>query len=115
MRARGLSQIKELLMKRVFLSVPALLMLWPTASKAQLFPPNEAGVCLGAWHSIVRDVDKTAKWWELWGGKRIKIDNDDVMKFRGVFIFLHKGEPNGPSIDHFMDHIAFQTRDGFGL
>src|SRR5262252_4216912 len=80
----------------------------------QLYPPNDAGVSMGAWHTIVRDIDKTAKWWELWGGKRIKIDDDDVMKFRGVYVFMHKGEPNGPSIDHFMDHVAFQTTDGFG-
>jgi hypothetical protein len=82
---------------------------------AQLYPPNDAGVSMGAWHTIVRDIDKTAKWWELWGGKRIKIDDDDVMKFRGVYVFMHKGEPNGPSIDHFMDHVAFQTTDGYGL
>jgi len=45
----------------------------------------------------------------------MKIDGVDVMKFRGVFIFMVKGEPNGGSIDHFIDHIAFQTPDGFGL
>src|SRR5712692_6870124 len=87
----------------------------PAVSWAQLYPANEAGVSMGAWHTIVRDVDTTRKWWELWGGKPMKIDGVDVMKLRGVFIFMVKGEPKGPSIDHFIDHIAFQTPDGFTL
>ncbi len=78
-------------------------------------PPNEAGVSLGAWHTIVRDIPTTEKWWELWGGKPIKIDGVDVMKFHGVLVFMVKGEPNGWSIDHFLDHIAFQTPKGFDL
>ena len=45
----------------------------------------------------------------------MKIDGVDVMKFHGVFVFMVKGEPNGPSIDHFIDHIAFQTPKGFEL
>jgi catechol 2,3-dioxygenase-like lactoylglutathione lyase family enzyme len=82
---------------------------------AQLFPPNEAGVSMGAWHTIVRDIDTTTKWWEIWGGKHIKIDGVDVMKFHGVFVFMVKGEPNGQSIDHFIDHVAFQTPNGLAL
>jgi len=102
--------------KLVLLLTPMIMLLSPAAPlRAQLFPPNEAGVSLGAWHTIVRDVDTTRKWWELWGGRPMKIDGVDVMKFSGVFIFMHKGEPNGPSIDHFIDHIAFQTADGFGV
>jgi hypothetical protein len=104
-------------MKNLVLRVtPIFMLLWPVSVvRAQLYPPNEAGVSLGAWHTIVRDVDTTRKWWELWGGKPLKIDGVDVMKFHGVFIFMHKGEPNGPSIDHFIDHIAFQTANGFEL
>jgi len=92
------------------------IMAWPAASLwAQLFPPNEAGVSLGAWHTIVRDIPTTTKWWKLWGGKPMKIDGVDVMKFQGVFVFMVKGEPNAPSKGHFIDHVAFQTRDGFAL
>jgi len=104
-------------MKKHVLLLTLSLMLLSSSGRlaAQLYPPNEAGVSLGAWHTIVRDIDTTQKWWELWGGKPIKIDGVDVMKFRGVFIFMHKGEPDGPSIDHFIDHIAFQTPNGFEL
>ncbi len=105
-------------MRREFVLVTSLTMVlaWIAPPlRAQLYPPNEAGVSMGAWHTIVRDIDTTRKWWELWGGTPIKIDGVDVVKFRGVFIFMVKGEPNGPSIDHFIDHIAFQTPNGFQL
>ena len=103
-------------MKKLFLLLTLMMVSFPAGSLwAQLFPPNEAGVSMGAWHTIVRDIDTTTKWWELWGGKPMKIDGVDVMKFRGVFVFMVKGEPNGPSIDHFMDHVAFQTTTGFDL
>src|SRR5713226_10079356 len=106
-------------MKKLVLLVTLLMLLLcpATTLRAQLYPPNEAGVSMGAWHTIVRDIDTTTKWWELWGGKPMKIEGVDVMKFRGVFIFLHKGQPNGPSIDHFIDHIAFQLpgNSGFDL
>ncbi len=92
------------------------LALWAvTPSWAQLYPPNKAGVSLGAWHTIVRDIETTKKWWEVWGGKPMKIDGVDVIRMRGVFIFMVQGEPNAPSIDHFIDHIAFQSPKGFDL
>ncbi len=72
-------------MKRLVLTLAFALMMMsslPTASlKAQLYPPNEVGVSMGAWHTIVKDVDVTRKWWELWGGKPMTIDGVDVMKF----------------------------------
>ena len=102
-------------MKKLTL-ILGLAMLWPLSpSWAQLAPPNEAGVTLGAWHTIVRNVETTKKWWELWGGKPMKIDGVDVIKMRGVFIFMVQGEPNGPTIDHFIDHVAFQSTDCFDL
>jgi Glyoxalase/Bleomycin resistance protein/Dioxygenase superfamily len=101
-------------MKKLLLIVPVMAVL-SFSARAQLLPANEAGVSLGAWHTIVRDIDTTTKWWELWGGKPIKIDGIDVMKFHGVFIFMVKGEPNAGSKGHFIDHIAFQTPRGFEL
>ncbi len=102
-------------MKKLIL-ILGVAVLWPLSpSWAQLYPPNEAGVSLGAWHTIVRDVETTRRWWQIWGGEPMKIDGVDVMKFHGVFIFMVQGEPNGPSIDHFIDHIAFQTPTGFEL
>ena len=94
-------------MKRL-LSILTLVMLSPlSASWAQLRPPNEAAVSLGHWHTIVRDVDAAKKFWMLFGGKPIKIDGTDVMKFPGVFVFLTKGTPSGGSVGTAVHHVGF--------
>jgi hypothetical protein len=59
---------KERFMKR-FISVLILIVLWPlAASRAQVLAPNEAGVSMGDWHTIVRDVEAAKKFWILMGG-----------------------------------------------
>jgi catechol 2,3-dioxygenase-like lactoylglutathione lyase family enzyme len=98
------------------LSILSLAVLWlPSPSWAQLFPPNEADVSMGAWHTIVRDVDTTRKWWEIWGAKPLKIDGVDVMKFHGVLVFMVPGEPKAPTMGTLIDHIAFSSPKGFDL
>ncbi|OFW04506.1 MAG: hypothetical protein A3G20_04670 [Acidobacteria bacterium RIFCSPLOWO2_12_FULL_59_11] len=102
-------------MKRLVL-VLSVAVLWPLSpSWAQLFPPNEAGVSLGAWHTIVRNVEVTKEWWQIWGGVPMKIDGVEVMKFPGVFVFMVPGEPKAPSLGAMIDHIAFASPDGYGL
>jgi catechol 2,3-dioxygenase-like lactoylglutathione lyase family enzyme len=99
-------------MKRL-LSVLSLAVLLPQSpSWAQLYPPNEAGVTMGAWHLIVRDLDAASKFWILVGAKPIKIDGTDVMKLPGVFIFLTPGSPSGPSVGSSVDHIGIKISTG---
>ena len=87
--------------------------LWPLApSWAQLYPPNEAGVTMGAWHLIVRDLDAARNFWVLVGAKPIKIDGTDAMKLPGVFIFLTPGSPSGPSVGSSVDHIGIKISTG---
>src|SRR5581483_3490004 len=78
---------------------------------AQLRAPNEAGVALGHWHTIVRDVDATKKFWTILGGTPMKIDGTDVVKFPGVFIFLTPGTPSAGSRGSVVDHIGFGVSD----
>lgn len=74
----------------------SLLGAWPlSVSWAQLAPPNDAGVAVGQWHTIVRDIDASKKFWTLMGGRAIRIDGVDVMKFPGVLVFLTQGSPTG--------------------
>jgi catechol 2,3-dioxygenase-like lactoylglutathione lyase family enzyme len=76
------------------MSILGLLVLWsPTASWAQLLPPNDAGVTMGHVHLNVRDVEANKKFWALLGGLPLKIDGTEVMKFPGVFVFLTPGTP----------------------
>lgn len=82
------------------------------ASRAQVFAPNAAGVAMSHWHTIVRDVDATKRFWTLMGATSIKVDGTDVMKFPGVLIFLHKGEPSGSTMGSRIDHVGFNVVNG---
>jgi catechol 2,3-dioxygenase-like lactoylglutathione lyase family enzyme len=79
---------KMLLILSLFVLSPAS-PLW-----AQLQPPNEAGVTMGHVGLIVRNVEANKKFWTMLGGTAIKIDEIDVIKFPGVFVFLTPGNPN---------------------
>jgi catechol 2,3-dioxygenase-like lactoylglutathione lyase family enzyme len=99
-------------MKR-FISVLILIVLWPlAASRAQVLAPNEAGVSMGDWSTIVRDVEAAKKFWTLMGGTPIKVDGTDVIKFPGVFVFLRKGEPSGGTVGTTVDHIGVHVPNG---
>src|SRR5262249_9104336 len=83
----------------------------PRPATAQLRAPNDAGVTLGHWHTIVTDVEASKKFWTILGGTALKIDGVDVMKFPGVFIFLTKGTPTAGSRGSVVDHIGFGVAD----
>ena len=95
-----------------FISALGLVVLWPLAfARAQLYPPNEMGVSLGHWHTIVRDVEASKKFWIAVGGTPMKIDGTDVMKFSGVFIFLTPGTPSGGSEGTVVNHVGFEVHN----
>jgi catechol 2,3-dioxygenase-like lactoylglutathione lyase family enzyme len=94
-------------MKRVFLRL--LLLCWSSTVWAQLQPPNGAGVTLGHFHMIVRDMDASVNFWTTLGGKAITIDGTRVMKFPGVFIFLTKGTPTGGTYGSVVNHVGFMV------
>src|SRR5579862_6039666 len=88
--------------------VLSLLTLWPQASlRAQVRAPNEVGVSLGHWHTIVKDMEAAKKFWIILGGTPITIDGIEAMKFPGVFVFLTPGSPSGGSEGTTVDHIGF--------
>ncbi len=96
-------------MKKIILSL-SLAMLWPLAvSQAQLLAPNGAGVTLGQWHTIVRDVDAAKKFWVTLGGTPIKLDDADVVKFAGFLVFLTPGTSAGGTEEAVVDHVGFGT------
>ena len=102
-------ETKERSVRRV-LPVLSIAVLWPLAiSWAQLQPPNGVGVTLGHFHTVVRDVAATKRFWTSLGGSAITVDGTDVMKFPGVFIFLTKGEPSGGSYGSVVNHVGFMV------
>jgi catechol 2,3-dioxygenase-like lactoylglutathione lyase family enzyme len=92
--------------KRVIILFAAAV-LCPLAVWAQLEPPNEAGVSLGHWHTIVRDVNASKNFWIAMGGTALKIDDAEVIKFPGVFVFLTPGSPKGGSFGAVINHVGF--------
>ena len=80
-------------MKKLISILSLIVLCPPAASRAQLLPPNEAGVTMGHVHLNVRDVEANKKFWALLGGTPLKIDGTEVMKFPGVFVFLTPGTP----------------------
>lgn len=89
----------------------AMLMIPAPSLLAQLEPPNEAGVTMGQFHTVVRDVEATKKVWIAIGGKPIKIDGIDVIKLPGVFVFITKGTPSGGSVGSAINHVGFIAPD----
>ena len=84
-------------------------------SQAQLYSRNGAGVTLGSVHTVVRNVDATKKFWALFEGKPMTIDGVDVIKLPGAFIFLHPGEPGGPSQGAIVDHMGVVSPNPYQL
>ena len=101
-------------MKKSILAFSLLCLATPF-SWAQLYPQNDAGVTLAAWHTIVRDVAATEKFWSLFGGKPMKIEGVDVVELSGVLVFLHPGEPVRGSIGGLIDHVAMNCQNCFYL
>ena len=82
------------------------------APQAQAPVSSAADVAMSHWHTIVRDVDATKRFWTLMGATPIKVDGIDVMKFPGVLVFLHKGEPSGSTMGSRIDHVGFNVVNG---
>ena len=81
------------------------------AAFAQAAPPNEAGVTMGHWHLNSRDVEANKKLFVALGGTAIKPGDFDIVKFPGVFVFLHlrAGSPpaTGGTEGTVVNHVGF--------
>src|SRR5258707_1700832 len=75
--------------------------------------PNAAGVTLGQWYTIVRDVDASKRFWTLMGATPVKpVDGIEVMKIHGVLIFLKKGEPTGGTVGTSVGRVDIRVPNG---
>jgi catechol 2,3-dioxygenase-like lactoylglutathione lyase family enzyme len=97
---------------RYFRSFLALAVLSITPAVAQLAPPNEAGVTLGHFHLIVKDVDAQKHFWvSILGGKVVKNGPLELIEFPGVYIMLRRGEPTASPEGSIVNHFGFVVRD----
>jgi hypothetical protein len=96
------------------LALLSLMTVWSASSiEAQVYAPNASGAALSHWYTLVREgnMEATKKLWTSLGGKPIKIDGIEVMKFPGVLIFLAPGTPSAGSRGSTVNHIGMGSEN----
>ncbi len=82
---------------------------------AQSFPPNEAGVTMGHWHLNTANVEATKKIFVAMGGTAITAGNFEVVRFPGVYVYLHLNPgaqpPAGGTVGTVVNHVGFLVRN----
>ena len=80
--------------------------------RAQLPPPNAAGVTAGHIHLMVRDPEAHKKIWvEVLGAQVVSSGSLELLKLPGVFLILGRAEPAEGSEGSTVDHFAFRAKD----
>jgi catechol 2,3-dioxygenase-like lactoylglutathione lyase family enzyme len=76
---------------------------------AQPAPFNEAGVTMGHWHIISKDVEANKKIFMGMGGKLFMVGGNPMMMFPGVYINLTLGQEKGEggSQGSVVNHVGF--------
>ena len=98
-------------MKKLLLVLGLAAIFSAQPSRAQLAPPNDAGVSMGHIHLVVRDLDAYKKFWLAMGGTPGELGQNLSFKFPGVLIFVRKGEPPGGTVGSVVNHFGFQVPD----
>jgi catechol 2,3-dioxygenase-like lactoylglutathione lyase family enzyme len=83
--------------------------LFAVESRAQLAPPNEAGISMGHVILVVSDLDANVKFWTMLGGKSFPMGTATGMKFPGGFVFLRKADPTGGGAGSVVDSFGFRV------
>ena len=71
-------------------------LLAPSTALAQAFPPNAAGVTMGHWHLNSVSVEANQKLLVAMGGVPLKPGDFNLVRFPGVFVFLHLRQTGTP-------------------
>lgn len=76
---------------------------------AQPAPFNEAGVTMGHWHIVSKDVEANKKIFVAMGGKLFMIGGNPFMMFPGVYINLNLGQEKGEggTQGSVVNHVGF--------
>jgi catechol 2,3-dioxygenase-like lactoylglutathione lyase family enzyme len=86
-------------------------LLAPATALAQAAPPNEAGVTNGHWHLNSVSVEANQKLLAAMGGTAMKPGDFNLVRFPGVFVFLHLRQtgtpPTGGTDGSVVNHVGF--------
>lgn len=93
------------------------------SARAQLSPPNAAGVAMGHLHYTVRDVAANKAFWVKLGGKPVTVlGTIEGVQFPDVIVLLRAGEPTAGTEGSVVNHVAFRVqslaaleREGFDV
>src|SRR5262245_20380967 len=75
-------------------------------ARADLAPPNAAGVSMGHVHLVVKDVEAEKKFLVLLGGVPVSNGSLQMVQFPGVFVNLREGTPSGGTIGSRVNHFG---------
>jgi predicted enzyme related to lactoylglutathione lyase len=81
-------------------------------ARAELSPPNAAGVTFGHVHLNVADIEVHKKLFvEVFGGTFVQKGPLSTVKFPNMLVALRKTASAGPSQGSVLDHFGFKVRD----
>src|SRR5262249_48339226 len=81
-------------------------------ARAQLAPPNAAGVSYGHVHLNVKDIELHKKLWvDHFGGVVVQKGPLTAIKLPNMLIAFRQAEPTGGSEGSVMDHFGFKVRN----
>jgi catechol 2,3-dioxygenase-like lactoylglutathione lyase family enzyme len=78
---------------------------------AQLAAPNDAGVAMGHYHLVVKDLEAQKRFWSTMGGKPVQNGQLQLIQFPGVFVMLRQGDPKGGTEGSTVNHFGFNVKD----
>lgn len=80
-------------------------------ARAELSPPNAAGVAMGHLHYVVRDVAANKAFWVALGGRSVLFNGTtEGIVFPDVVVLLRQGEPAGGTEGSVVNHVAFRVK-----
>ena len=103
-RGKYMRRVVELIVL-VFLGVVAF------GARAELSPPNAAGVAMGHLHYVVRDVAANKAFWVALGGRSVLFNGTtEGIVFPDVVVLLRQGEAAGGTEGSVVNHVAFRVK-----
>ena len=80
-------------------------------ARAELSPPNAAGIAMGHLHYVVRDVAANKAFWVALGGRSVLFNGTtEGIVFPDVVVLLRQGEPTGGTEGSVVNHVAFRVK-----
>jgi catechol 2,3-dioxygenase-like lactoylglutathione lyase family enzyme len=91
------------------LSTVCLLLSLALSARAQIAPPNAAGVSMGHLHYLVRDVAAETEFWTRLGGERSSFGPGEMVTFPNLVVLIGEGAPQGGTDGSVVNHVAFRV------